>query len=186
MKQVRLKLHWNPVFTGVVGAGLVGLINATVTDGGTLGFAEVLTAEAAERLLLGLNRKILEGDAEALYATLDAEPAFFVMINLSGMPNCRHSAELVKGVVAPRLRGQHLPRAAFRALVERARALGIEQFVLDVREGTRAHALWSHYGFKTWGVLPNYARVDGKTYAGHYMAQSVEALAAVIGYQQDV
>lgn len=176
-----IEQRWNPVFTGPVGVGLVELINATVADNGTLGFSSSLSGEKAEHFLGALNRRVAQGDTHALYATLEGQPAFFVMMNLSGMPNCRHSAELSKAVVAPGLRGKGLPREALRALIGRARELDVEQFVLDVREGSRAHRLWIRYGFQTWGILPDYARVAGEVFAGHYMSQSVEVLAHRMG-----
>lgn len=76
----------------------------------------------------------------------------------------------------PAWRGHRLVEVAFEALVARADALGIEQFVLDVREGSRAHALWQRFGFVSYGVLEDYARVDGRRHRGHYMVQSVAAL----------
>lgn len=56
-------------------------------------------------------------------------------------------------------------------------AKGIELLTLDVREGTRAHRLWQRFGFQTYGVLDDYARVNGVKHRGHYMAQSVQSLA---------
>jgi ribosomal protein S18 acetylase RimI-like enzyme len=176
-----IELHWNPAFTGATGAGVLELINMTVADKGTLGFASELSGEQARLFLDALNRKVADGDTQALYASYAGQPAFFVMMNLSGMPNCRHSAELAKAVVAPGFRGQGLPKHALRALICRARELGIEQFVLDVREGSRAHRLWTRYGFQTWGILPDYARVAGQVFAGHYMSQSIEVLAQRLG-----
>ena len=48
--------------------------------------------------------------------------------------------------------------------------------VLDVREGTRAHALWERFGFQTYGVLDDYARVNGQRFRGHFMSQTVASL----------
>lgn len=59
-----------------------------------------------------------------------------------------------------------------------ARTLGIELLTLDVREGSRAHRLWSTLGFASFGVLNDYARVNGVSHRGHYMVQRVDDLAA--------
>ncbi|MGR7950123.1 hypothetical protein ACU6HM_12725 [Alcaligenes sp. RM2] len=88
----------------------------TVADKGTLGFASELSGEQAHLFLDALNRKVADGDTQALYASYAGQPAFFVMMNLSGMPNCRHSAELAKAVVAPGFRGQGLPKQALEAV----------------------------------------------------------------------
>jgi GNAT superfamily N-acetyltransferase len=180
-----LELHWNPDLTTDFGRNIVSLINATVTDGGTLGFIEPLDAEQAQHFLSALSRKIKQGETHALYAAAEGEPVFFVLLNLSSMPNCRHSAELAKGVVSPHFRGRGLVQAAFKSLISRARSLGVEQFVLDVRAHSRAHQVWEYFGFKTWGVLEDYVRINGQRHAGHYMAQSVDALAERIAYQRE-
>ncbi|MEJ2793653.1 GNAT family N-acetyltransferase [Iodobacter sp. LRB] len=181
----KLELHWNPDFSAEYGRNIVDLINATVADGGTLGFIEPLDADKARQFLSALIQKIAKGETYALYGSENGEPVFFVLMNLSTMPNCRHSAELAKGVVSPRFRGQGLVQAAFKALISKARALQIEQFVLDVRANSRAHQVWQYFGFKTWGVLEDYARINGQKHAGHYMAQSVESLAERIAYTQE-
>lgn len=111
-----IELYWNPAFTGATGAGVLELINMTVADKGTLGFASELSGEQARLFLDALNRKVADGDTQALYASYAGQSAFFVMMNLSGMPNCRHSAELAKAVVAPGFRGQGLPKQALEAV----------------------------------------------------------------------
>jgi ribosomal protein S18 acetylase RimI-like enzyme len=80
--------------------------------------------------------------------------------------------------VHPSFRGQRLVELALKQLVNRADSLRIEQLVLDVREDTRAHMLWKRYGFSTYGVLEDYARIDGRVYRGHCMVQGVGSLRA--------
>jgi ribosomal protein S18 acetylase RimI-like enzyme len=106
-----------------------------------------------------------------------AGPACLVILSRSSMPNCRHIADLSKGVVHPSYRGSGLVARAFSEVVRLCQAQGIELLTLDVREGTRAHRLWQSFGFQTYGVLDDYARVDGVKHRGHYMAQTVESLA---------
>jgi hypothetical protein len=74
-------------------------------------------------------------------------------------------------------------RLALAEIVSRARELGVEQFELDVRENSRAHRLWQQMGFRTWGVMDDYARVNGCAYRGHYMRQSVDDLSNRLGLQ---
>lgn len=61
-----IELHWNPAFTGATGAGVLELINMTVADKGTLGFASELSGEQARLFLDALNRKVADGDTQAL------------------------------------------------------------------------------------------------------------------------
>ena len=176
MTDIEQRLIWNPPLEGDVACAVVCLINSTVDDGGTLGHAEPMTELAASRFLAQLTRGLDAGDVQLLLGFAGAEPTFMVMMTQSLMPNCRHTAELSKGVVHPHWRGRRLVEAAFRALVERAELSGVEQFVLDVREESRAHALWQRFGFVSYGVLEDYARVGGRVHRGHYMAQSVQSL----------
>lgn len=55
------------------------------------------------------------------------------------------------------------------AFLSKCRELGVELVLLDVREGSAAEQVWKHMGFKVYGVLPDYSRVDGKSFAGVYM-----------------
>ena len=81
----------------------------------------------------------------------------------------------------PDYRGRHFVQLGCRELVRRAEQLGVEQFVLDVREGSRAHHLWQRFGFESFGVLQDYARVRGASHRGHFMVQTVASLRARLG-----
>lgn len=162
--------------TPALGRSLVALVDTAVDDGGTLGYPAPMGPAAAERFCLQLFRRIAEGGVHLLVGRDGAELAFMVCMAPSGMPNCRHTAELRKAVVHPAWRGRRVVERALRALVERAGQLGVEQFVIDVREGTRAHALWRHQGFVTFGVLEDYVRIGSQRHRGHFMAQPVASL----------
>ncbi|MBV8467968.1 MAG: GNAT family N-acetyltransferase [Burkholderiales bacterium] len=171
------RLMWNPPLSPVVVAGIVRMINSTVPEGGTLGYAQPLDQHTAAGFIESLDCRIQGGDTHMLMGMAGSEPAFFVLMTQSGMPNCRHRAELSKGVVYPSHRGRGLLRLALAEIVARAHDLGVEQFELDVRENSRAHRLWQQMGFSTWGVVEDYARVNGRVHRGHYMRQSVVELA---------
>jgi len=91
-------------------------------------------------------------------------------------PNNRHIADLAKGMIDERYRGGAVLSAAFLEMSERCMTDGVEVMTLDVRAGTRAQRVWEHYGFETYGVLPDYARANGESFAGHFMMQQVPAL----------
>lgn len=171
------RLIWNPSLEGDAARAVVELLNSSVDGGGMLGYAAPLSQRQALTFIDGLARRVASDETHLLLGLAGASPAIMVVMTQSAMPNCRHTAELSKGLVHPEWRGRHLVSAAFRALAARAKLLGIEQFVLDVREGSRAHALWQRFGFVSYGVLDDYARVEGRAHRGHYMAQSVQSLA---------
>ncbi len=173
-----LLLQWNPQLDTEAARAVIQLVDATVGDGGTLGHAEPMSPQVAADFIARLARRIDEGDVNLLLGRCEGEPAFMVMMSQSTMPNCRHTAELTKAVAHPKWRGQRLVERGLRALIDRAAALGVEQFVLDVREGSRAHLLWQRFGFVSYGVLDDYARINGQRHRGHYMVQALDVLRA--------
>lgn len=164
---------------------VITLINSTVGDGGTLGYANAMSESEADGFLQGLQRRLHGGECHVFLGRSFDRPAFLVILTLNGMVNCRHRAELSKGVVHPDYRGHRLVQLAFREIVLRAEGLGVEQLVLDVREGSRAHALWQRFGFESYGILDDYARVDGRRHRGHFMVQTVASLRARLWSQNE-
>lgn len=179
-----VKYGWISGLDGSDGRAIVGLINEAVDDEGTLGYAAPMTTAQADAYIAGLNIRMASGDCHAFLVRVDGEPAFMALLSVSGMPNCRHRAEISKGVAARRFRGRRLVDLALREIVKRAEMLGVEQLVMDVREGTRAHRLWQLYGFQSYGVLEDYARFGGVSHRGHFMAQTTASLRARV-FSQD-
>lgn len=184
MSEQDITVRWVTQFDAGTADAIVALINCATMDGGTLGYARPLSAPEAQGLVDDLQRRVHAGESHVLLSQVDETPAGLVVLTQSRMHNCRHRAELSKGVVDPRFRGRHLVQGALRAVIEQAATLGIEQLVLDVREGSRAHALWQRLGFATYGVLEDYARIGGVRYRGHYMVQTVAALRARLGHAE--
>ena len=179
-EEVIVSLDWLKKIDGAIALQIMELINSTTKDGGTLGYEESMTPEQCAEFSLSLQDEIQKGDSYAILGSSDVGPACFAVITQSRMPNCRHIANLSKGVVHPNHRGMGLVAKVFREIVDFSEAHDIELLTLDVREGTRAHLLWETLGFRSFGVLEDYARVNGVKYRGHYMSQSVDHLARVI------
>lgn len=171
------QLQWLNQTDSTVAADIMNLINSTVGDGGVLGYEQEMSVDQGVDFTAALQARIQGGDTYALLGCAPAGPACLVIVSRSSMPNCRHIADLSKGVVHPAHRGSGLVARAFVEIVRLCQAKGIELLTLDVREGTRAHRLWQRFGFQTYGVLEDYARVNGVKHRGHYMAQSVASLA---------
>ncbi|MFD2644310.1 GNAT family N-acetyltransferase [Pseudomonas japonica] len=171
------RLQWLNQADSTLAADIMNLINSTVGDGGVLGYEQEMSVDQGVDFTAALQARIQGGDTHALLGRAPAGPACLVIVSRSSMPNCRHIADLSKGVVHPAHRGSGLVARAFMEIVRLCQANGIELLTLDVREGTRAHRLWQRFGFQTYGVLEDYARVKGVKHRGHYMAQSVQNLA---------
>jgi len=79
------------------------------------------------------------------------------------------AATLQAHFVAPWARGHGLAKALLDAVEEAAVEDGFEVMTLDVRKSQEvAIKLYESCGYKRWGTLPCYARVDGRMIAGHY------------------
>ncbi|CAQ69734.1 GNAT family N-acetyltransferase [Cupriavidus taiwanensis] len=172
--QVHLK--WLSALADVEAHRIVDLVEGTTLEGATLGYAERMSIDEAEAFIAELSYRIAKGQTLALVGIDGSNLVFFCMMTRNPMPNCRHRAELSKGVVHPDYRGQNIIPHAFREIVLKAESLGIDQLVLDVRAGSRAHLLWQRFGFKSYGVLDDYARVGDEVYRGHFLVQPVCSL----------
>ena len=155
---------------------VIELVDSTASDGGTLGFARPMTLMESDNFQAALHHKVGTGEVHALLGTYGGQLVFFCLLTQSVVPNCCHRAELTKGVVRPSHRGRNIIPRVFRKIVDRCAQLGVEQLVLDVRANSRAHDLWQRFGFESFGVLEDYARVDGQSFRGHFMTQTVDAL----------
>lgn len=173
-----VEYEWISGLDACDGSAIVGLINEAVADEGTLGYAAPMNVAEADAYVRSLNLRMASGDCHVFLVRVGGEPAFMAILSVTGMHNCCHRAEISKGIAVPRFRGRGLVDLAFREIVKRAEMLGVEQLVLDVREGTRAHRLWQRYGFQTYGVLEDYARFGGISHRGHFMAQTTASLRA--------
>jgi ribosomal protein S18 acetylase RimI-like enzyme len=173
-----LKCGWISSLDAREGNAIVELVNAAVGDEGVLGYASAMTAAEARYFIFNLSLRMASGEAHVFLAWVNEVPAVLAILTVTGMHNCRHRAEISKGVVAPQFRGRHMVEMSFREIVRRSESLGVEQLVLDVREGTRAHRLWERFGFESYGVLEDYARFGGVSHRGHFMVQTTASLRA--------
>jgi ribosomal protein S18 acetylase RimI-like enzyme len=82
----------------------------------------------------------------------------------------RHKATVVAMYVAPECAGRGLGRALLEALVDQARADGIESLLLTVTEGNDpARRLYEAAGFRSFGIEPRAIKVAGRLYAKNHM-----------------
>lgn len=171
-----LRLHWEGQPSEETLAAIVELLDCAADDGGLLGHTLPMNQRQAETFKRGLRGTLPTGDAHALLGTVDEELVFFCLMSPSPMPTCQHRAELSKGMLHPDYRRQRLLPLVVQEVLRKADALQIEQLVLDVREASHAHQLWQRFGFETYGVLEDYARVNGQHHRGHFMSQTVAGL----------
>jgi ribosomal protein S18 acetylase RimI-like enzyme len=87
------------------------------------------------------------------------------------------SAQLTHAYIAPYARGFGLARRLVQRAEEHAAAQGIRVLNLDVRDTQRvAITLFESLGYTRWGTHPAYARVEGRTVAGHHYYKLIESV----------
>jgi ribosomal protein S18 acetylase RimI-like enzyme len=85
------------------------------------------------------------------------------------------AAQLTHAYIAPYARGYGLARRLVARVEEHAAAMGFRVLNLDVRETQEsAIKLFEALGYVRWGTHPAYARVDGRTVAGHFYHKLLE------------
>lgn len=160
---------------------IIALVNASVDDDGMLGYAARLSSDEEAALIGTWSAQIAAGTGHVVLITDDDGVCGMTYMRTNANANYRHIADLSKGILAPRARGGgRATRAMFRAVHERGRELGIALFTLDTRAGSRAEAVWKHFGFTTWGVLDDYSRAFGQSHRGAYMSQTLESLGTTL------
>ena len=159
------------LLTAFRGSDLHDLCDAAelaIDDGGGFGWVRRPPREAQERYWRGVlavpSRSLLVGRLDGVIAgsaQLVRPP-----------PNNEAqalAATIRSSFVAPWARGHGLARQLLETAEGAARAEGYTVINLDLRETqTAAIALLHTLGYVLWGTHCHYARVDGRTIAGHY------------------
>ncbi|MEU6132901.1 GNAT family N-acetyltransferase [Saccharopolyspora sp. NPDC047091] len=138
------------------------LLGAQVRAGAALGWVEPPPrAEIAE--LIGSLVAAGPGEAACAVARDAGELVGFGYWRRYARPTHRPHADLEKLAVSPAAGGRGIGRALLRALVESARAAGVEQLTLDFRgDNHAAEHLYRSEGFVECGRLPGFvAPADG-------------------------
>ena len=157
-------------------AEILALLNESVLDDGMLGYDAALTRAEEASFLAHWQWLLAHGSAKVLLATQREKPLAMAFMRVNRNSNYRHVADLSKGFISSQARGGAILKELFARICQRAESMGVEQLTLDTREGSRALGVWRHFGFETFGVMPDYSRFDGRSHSGHFMSQRVAKL----------
>jgi len=94
------------------------------------------------------------------------------MVGLDRDPrlHCQHKGTVIAMYVAPEWAGRGVARALLDALLQEARALGLERLVLTVTHGNQpAERLYQRMGFVSFGVEPGAIKVNQRLYDKNHM-----------------
>jgi RimJ/RimL family protein N-acetyltransferase len=155
-------------------AELCEATDAAIIEGGGFGWLEPQGRVALERHFRGV---LLVPERELFIARLDGMVVGSCQLVRPPRNNEAQAfgATLTHAYIAPYARGFGLARMMVARVEERAASLGHRVLNLDVRETqSTAIQLFEALGYERWGTHPAYARVDGRTVAGHHYYKLLE------------
>lgn len=154
------------------------LMNMVLEKEDTIGFPGPLSESEGSSIIRGVAEAVADGKKHLLLLREEASHRVVghLILTPSALPNCRHVAEISRVFVHPEYRGVASIRIGMREVVQKCDRIGVEVITLDVRANTRIHKLWQALGFDTIGIMQDYARVNGQSFAGCFMYQSVSVL----------
>lgn len=155
-------------------ADLCEATNAAIIEGG--GFGWVLSQDRAA-LARHFRGVLLVPDRTLFIARLDGVVVGSAQLVRPPRNNEAQAfaAQLTHAYIAPYARGFGLARRLVDRVEEHAASTGLRVLNLDVRETqARAIALFEALGYTRWGTHPAYARVEGRTVAGHFYHKLLE------------
>ncbi|MBB5694221.1 GNAT family N-acetyltransferase [Muricoccus pecuniae] len=155
-------------------ADLCEATDAAIIEGGGFGWVAPQGRAALTRHFGGV---LLVPERELFVARLDGHVVGSAQLVRPARNNEAQAwaAQLTHAYIAPYARGHGLARMLVQRLEERAAALGHRVLNLDVRETqATAIALFEGLGYIRWGTHPAYARINGRTVAGHHYYKTLE------------
>lgn len=161
---------------------IVALMDDVALHETTMGYHEPLSPELAKALTDSMDEEIRHGSSHVLvFRDLDAGGRIVAMVTLtpSKLPARKHVIEMKRGTVGRDYRGRVLHQL-FRAAMRRATELGCDRVILDVR-ADGPERLWRLLGFREYGRMEDYARVNGRTVAGIFMQATVAEVMSAVG-----
>ena len=158
---------------------IIELMRHTTASAPIIGFAQDISDDDARNYLQELRSNLAARKCRLL--SIKSNDGLLIGLctlrrNLN--PNNRHITDLAKGMIREEFRKASVLPAAFNEIALQCEADGADLLTLDVRAETPAHHAWERFGFQIYGTLPDYARAQGATHAGHFMMQKVSDLKA--------
>lgn len=182
---MNVQFSWPVSIDETLRNGIVSLYNDAIDQTTVIGYTQHLSKEEGEALVDELDASLKKGELALFAGVSGDELIVMALLTASEMPNCRHIADLTKGIIRSDHQKSGLVRKAFLAIAEHCEQQGYSLITLDVRENCKAHHVWQSVGFREYGRLDDYARVDGISYAGVFMCQSTADLKASMQHGGD-
>jgi ribosomal protein S18 acetylase RimI-like enzyme len=156
--------------------GLVETLQQTVAADGAVGFVMPLSQEDAAAFWLSNIKSALQSGDRMMFVAVEEGRLAGTGQLIVGMPNNQpHRVEISKLMVHPSFRRRGVARQIMSALEGLAAKMGRTLITLDTRTGDSAEPLYASLGYKTAGIIPNYAKnaVGDDFHATTYMYKQI-------------
>ncbi|SDH40983.1 L-amino acid N-acyltransferase YncA [Nonomuraea jiangxiensis] len=141
------------------------VMRAVVALGGAVGYLDPPSRDQTDPWLEEILKAVRDGDARLALARVDGTVQAMGLWRRNPSPVFTRSAELGKIMAHPEARGLGLGARVVSALVDSARAAGIETLELGVRGNNHgAIELYESLGFREWGRLPNVIEIGAERF----------------------
>jgi ribosomal protein S18 acetylase RimI-like enzyme len=166
--------------TGLPGMDLEDLCDATeatITDGAhsfSIGFNRDGNP-TREQMEAYWNGVVLIPDRKLIVGRLDGTIASSIQfVRPSGKHTASFAASVENHFVAPWARGHGLAKELLKTAEEEAIGQGLTLMKLSVRATQEAAiTLYENMGYRRWGTLEKYEKVNGVMYAGYYYCKDL-------------
>ncbi|MEU9793348.1 GNAT family N-acetyltransferase [Streptomyces sparsogenes] len=156
----QVELIWPTTLDDALRASTHRMVHAVTETGGAIGYLAPPDRAETDAWLDSVLAAVRTGDAALALATAEDGSGEVLGCALwrrrAAVASHRHSAELQQVMTHPAARGRGLGRLLVSALIDNARAAGLELLILGVRGNNHgAIALYEALGFREWGRLPS-------------------------------
>lgn len=139
------------------GAALVGLWHEVARAGGVVGFPETVGRADVARLAAPIVEDLRTGRALAVAADQGRRLVGAALL-CPGVGARAHTGRLELLLVEPALTGCGLGRAMLSALLDGARARGLDRVGVEFAKDDRVQRFFERFGFQVWGRRPGWQR----------------------------
>jgi pyrroloquinoline quinone (PQQ) biosynthesis protein C len=161
--------------------GIVSLFNDAIGKTTVIGYTRPLGQEEGDALVDGLQDALARGSIALFSIRVSGSMIGMAILSSSGEPNCRHIANLSKGIIRSDHQKSGVVKTAFLEIAKYCENQGYTLITLDVREHSAPHKIWLGLGFTQYGRLDDYARVDDISHPGVFLSQATSELMARLG-----
>jgi len=175
-----ITLTWPDAWSDDLATGVHRVVHDVVADGGAVGWAVPPGQDETDAWLAGVLADVARGDGRLCVAVDRSGPVGLGSWRRDQGALLRHRATATKIMARPDRRGLGIGRLVTSALVDDARAAGIETLHLASRgNNLGAIALYEDLGFTVWGILPDAIEVADERYDEVHLSMALGRPAGV-------